>query len=233
MKSLITTKRLAFSKYVATGNDFIVIEDERFDPDRVKPFCNRRYGIGADGLLWIQPSKSADYKMVYYNSDGNRATMCLNGLRTLFFHTDARSIETDVGIYEGRGNEVILPPYQLVKQNLTVEGIIGDHYFTGVDHFVVEGLAHFSQAPLLRQKVGANVNCFEPKGDEAILVRTYEKGVEEETYSCGTGAYACYAKMGKERLTIHYYHGETLQFERVNQQVVMSGSVTKLFEGVL
>ena len=229
MRSWTTIKKLDFSKYVATGNDFVVVEGE-FDPRQVASLCQRRYGVGADGLLWICPSSVADVKMVYYNQDGSRASMCLNGLRVVFFHSKATCVETDMGVYEGSGTRIELPMWQLVEGQKVVEGVVGDHFHTGVDHFVVEGLEHFSKAARMRELVGANVNCYEEVSD-GVRVRTFERGVEGETHSCGTGAYACFAKLEKDQLKVQYCSGAELYFSRENGKIWMEGDVKRVFAG--
>ncbi|MDN3504555.1 MAG: hypothetical protein P0S95_03135 [Rhabdochlamydiaceae bacterium] len=240
------THNLVFFKYQATGNDFILIEDEEFDPKWVKPLCKRRYGIGADGLIWSRPSHVATRKMTFFNCDGQEASMCLNGLRTLFFHTASLSspyitIETAVGIYKGSKSGLFLPPPSF-RKSLTINNLRGELFNTGVEHYIVESelqdLAIDELGRELRhhkalEPAGANINFVQKMAPDEIWVRTYERGVEGETMSCGTGAYACHAYLGVSKSKVRFFHGDELYFEDKPEGTFIKGAVAFVYRGSL
>jgi len=200
---------LHFFKYQGTGNDFIMIDNRSgqvvLSPEQVAFLCHRRFGIGADGLILLEPEKGFDFKMVYYNSDGNLSSMCGNGGRCItafarqlgIISDKARFVAVD-GPHEANINDDgVALKMQDVKQ---VE--LGEDYFylnTGSPHYVkmvqdVEHLDVFSEGRNIRNSArfreeGTNVNFIE-KLEDALFVRTYERGVEDETLSCGTGVTA-------------------------------------------
>lgn len=196
-----------FYKYQGTGNDFIIVHD--IDEDRVAEICHRRLGIGADGLILVKPSEKADMKMVFYNQDGKKATMCGNGLRcfTRYVHEmklilkDQFKVETDAGMiavgieksYEKVWLE--LPRdfqgtwYEIGGKTNAVNCF---YIFTGTPHVVVFDENHdlaemISSHHVFQHRV--NVNFVEIIKPNQITLRTYEKGVGW-TLSCGTGAIA-------------------------------------------
>jgi diaminopimelate epimerase len=204
--------KIPFSKYQGTGNDFIIIDNRNLffpkgDSALVARLCDRRFGIGADGLLLLEEDDRTDFRMVYYNSDGNQSSMCGNGGRcivafakklglvqgnTTFVATDGlHTAETDAsGIVSLQMKDV-----DMIQQR-------NGHTFldTGSPHHVelVENLKVFdvrNQGAKIRYsdlygKPGSNVNFVKPEPDGAFSVRTYERGVEDETLSCGTGVTA-------------------------------------------
>ncbi len=200
-----------FYKYQGTGNDFVMIDNRQqtFDKNNTKQIaflCDRRFGIGADGLILLENHNDYDFKMVYYNSDGNESTMCGNGGRCLVaFARDLGVIESETvfeaidGIHHAsiNGDEVKL---QMVDVN-TVEKH-GNHVFldTGSPHHVqhednIENFDIKSKGAKIRygapyNEEGSNVNFVKKVTDDTFTVRTYERGVEDETLSCGTGVTA-------------------------------------------
>ena len=200
----------AFNKYQGTGNDFIIIDNRNrvFNPGNsglIHRLCDRRFGIGADGLILINAVDGYDYEMIYFNSDGFRGTMCGNGGRcTAAFalkHGIAgkkqRFLAPD-GLHEAiLENDIIQLTMSDVKNISTISG----NYFinTGSPHYVVftndlDNLNVFSEGRELRwsdefKPGGTNVNFVEVQED-GIFVRTFERGVEDETLSCGTGVTA-------------------------------------------
>jgi diaminopimelate epimerase len=208
-----------FSKLTAAGNDFILIDNRKSvisDKDylyAVKKLCNRRYSIGADGLIFLEKSASKDFKMKYFNSDGSYAAMCGNGGRSAvkFAHDlgiiGTKAIfETDAGII----NAEILPQDRVkldlydpkdFKKNIKIK-IYGkkfniDFINTGVPHSVIF-VDNIDRIDILKYgkavryhkfffPTGTNVNFVKVLNDDTILVRTYERGVEGETLACGTG----------------------------------------------
>lgn len=211
--------KLSFHKMVASGNDFIVIDNRRLvikNPKSfARQFCPSHIGIGADGILLMEKSRKADFKMRIINSDGSEAEACGNGFRciALFAHRllnypKTFRFESLSGIVEariqGRQVAVQLPVPKDLRLRAEIE-VLGNrlHYSfinTGVPHAVVfvEGLDKIEVHTLGRairqhrqfQPKGTNVNFVEVSGRNKIQVRTYERGVEAETKACGTGSTA-------------------------------------------
>lgn len=205
-------KRIYFTKMVATGNDFIVIdyELEALKELAVK-LCDRKNGIGSDGLLVIGRSNEADVKMRIFNPDGSEAEMCGNGLRCVALYTGEKhlEVETNAGVYKAQvaGKDRIKVemadpkapmlnfPIRLSSREIRVNFID-----TGVPHTVVfvHGLDEIDIASIGRNMrshkafmpKGTNVDFVEVIDDKNIKMRTYERGVEAETLACGTGAVA-------------------------------------------
>ncbi len=200
-------------KYQGAGNDFLLVDnrDGGFDPDAtaITSLCDRHYGIGADGIMLLETDPNYDFKMVYYNSDGTGGMMCGNGGRCIV------AFASDLGIRPKNGNtyEFIADdgPHsaELLNSDATVirlkmkdveevKNIDVKSYFldTGTRHFVrfVSGLQNydvFHEGREIRNlpqfaPIGTNVNFVEAM-DGVLNVRTYEKGVENETFACGTG----------------------------------------------
>ncbi|MDR0822568.1 MAG: diaminopimelate epimerase [Endomicrobium sp.] len=214
--------KINFSKLTAAGNDFVLI-DNRKDIVNAADYqklaaklCNRRYSIGADGLIFIEESKTCDFKMKYFNSDGSFAAMCGNGGRSIAkfaYEIGAAKnkmvFETDAGIIKA---EMIAPEIvklqlyeptdlrQDIKLNIEGRDFDIDFINTGVPHAVIfvddiEKIDVFKYGNLLRfhkefAPAGTNVDFVQVSKDNTILVRTYERGVEGETLACGTGIIA-------------------------------------------
>lgn len=201
-----------FYKYQGTGNDFILIDNragglDHTTTEQIRRLCDRRFGIGADGLIFLQNRTGYDFEMVYFNSDGNESSMCGNGGRCLiqFAHdlgliaTHCRFMAID-GEHEGE----IRPDKTVVlkmKDVSTIETYQNDFVLnTGSPHYVrfVKDAAQVSIVEEARKvryserfgKEGINVNFVQKKSEQEIFVRTYERGVEDETLSCGTGVVA-------------------------------------------
>jgi diaminopimelate epimerase len=202
--------RFHFFKYQATGNDFILIDNRSGETslsrDQIARMCDRRFGVGADGVILINPDAAADFNVDYYNSDGSQS-LCGNGSRA------AVMFASRLGIMNGKAR---FSAYDgLHEAELDGEGIVrlkmndvtrcdrlgadflidtgSPHYIRfvdGVESFPVvqEGRAIRNSAPY-RAK-GVNVNFVELRDGNTIFVRTYERGVEDETLSCGTGVTA-------------------------------------------
>jgi len=211
---------LRFTKMNGAGNDFVMLDNRAGDielsAEQVSRICDRHRGVGADGILLLEKSANgADFRMRYYNSDGGEAEMCGNGARCFarFAHEVARapekvSFETPAGIIGAQlhGDSVTLnmsdPTDMRLNMPLQIdgEGTVVHYINSGVPHVVVPvsrvDVVHVSTqgAAIRRQKIfspkGANVNFLEKRGPRKIAIRTYERGVENETLACGTGVVA-------------------------------------------
>jgi len=201
-----------FYKYQGTGNDFVMVDnrDDIFpknDTKLVGHLCDRRFGIGADGLILLENAGSADFRMVYYNSDGNESTMCGNGGRCIVAFANALGIidnETEFDAIDGRHHATIDENgiISLHMKDVNTVSMYEDYVFldTGSPHHVeivedlpnldVKGIgANIRYSGLYGDK-GSNVNFVSQDGADRFSVRTYERGVEDETLSCGTGVTA-------------------------------------------
>lgn len=211
-----------FYKYQGAGNDFLIADNRDgsivLSAAQIASLCDRRYGVGADGLMLLESDSRHDFRMVYYNSDGSGGMMCGNGGRCIVAFAADRGYESFMfeaadGIHEAEivawegGVRIVRLKMKDVDECRHYESLTGpacssDGYFldTGTRHYVrfVSGLGAYdvvSEGRDIRynaeelQPVGVNVNFVEPEGS-LLNVRTYEKGVEDETYACGTGIVA-------------------------------------------
>ncbi|MDX5428455.1 MAG: diaminopimelate epimerase [Bacteroidota bacterium] len=197
-----------FYKYQGTGNDFVLIDDrdKRFpqDTDLIARLCHRRFGIGADGLILLQEHPNLDFTMVYFNSDGRPSTMCGNGGRCIVrFAHDLGIIGSQTRFMAVDGEhraKVDREDISLKMNDASMATPREEGYFldTGSPHHVqkVEDTEEIHVFDLGRQmrngiygREGANINFVQTMGDH-LRIRTYERGVEDETYSCGTGVTA-------------------------------------------
>lgn len=204
--------KIPFYKYQGTGNDFVIIDNRKLglakeDTIFIKKLCNRRFGIGGDGLIYLQERDGFDFEMVYFNSDGRESTMCGNGGRCIvkFAHdiglgNDDFSFLAIDGPHKGKILDGGIVSLQM--QDVMATFRRGGDYIldTGSPHIVhfVKGIKDydvFGQGKAVRysdtyKEKGINVNFAEELSKGNIFVRTYERGVEDETYSCGTGVVA-------------------------------------------
>ncbi|WP_299127044.1 diaminopimelate epimerase [uncultured Winogradskyella sp.] len=202
---------ISFYKYQGTGNDFIIIDNrlqliDKNNTKRIAELCDRRFGIGADGFILLENDKNSDFKMVYYNADGNESTMCGNGGRCITAFAKFLGIinnETEFEAIDGLHkakieNNIVHLQMQEVADIKTFD----EHLFldTGSPHHIklVSNIEEFDvktngsqiRYGALYGKAGSNVNFVEQLSESQFAVRTYERGVEDETLSCGTGVTA-------------------------------------------
>ena len=212
------TKEISFEKYVAAGNDFVIIDNRKSliknGALKAKELCDRKIGVGADGLLLLESSKKADVKMRIFNPDGSQAEMCGNGVRCLaHFAVSHKIVKADHIVETGAGligaqvrrntvNAKLTQPSGLkLNTRVRVDGHVEMVHCinTGVPHAVIiqdslENVDVENRGQAIRRHPhfaprGTNVNFIHCSND-GIEVRTYERGVEGETLACGTGSTA-------------------------------------------
>lgn len=262
------------------GNDFVVVDNRNgiiTDPSAFTiRVCERRFGIGADGTLMVEPNETAGFTMKYYNADGSNAGMCGNGGRCIArFAYDTGIVTSEKFTFEAFGHiytaeRMLRDKYRLWMKDPSgfrdshdvtlVQGTAKSHYLnTGTDHAVVfleenhwigsmseldvTGLGkpmryHEAYAPK-----GTNVNFVRVTGDKSIEIRTYERGVEDETLACGTGSIASAviaAMKGKvsRPVSVKVRSGEILEvgFEKNGNEyrnVTLTGSAYETFRGMI
>lgn len=223
---------LHFYKYQGTGNDFVLVDNRNgeynnLSEEDIKKICHRRFGVGADGFMKLNEKEGYDFEMVYYNANGREGSMCGNGgrcivkfahdlgIKKLQYHFLATDGDHDAeideeGIVSLKMNDVAsITKY---KNDFVLN--------TGSPHFVqlaidVMNLDVVKEGKAIRynkdfEQEGINVNFVEVKDDENLIVRTYERGVEDETFACGTGVTAA---------ALVFYHNEN-GFNSIDIQVL-------------
>ncbi|WP_036385452.1 diaminopimelate epimerase [Muricauda sp. MAR_2010_75] len=253
--------KLQFFKYQGTGNDFVIIDNRQniFPKNNTKlvaQLCDRRFGVGADGLILLENDKMSDFKMVYYNADGGESTMCGNGGRCLvaFAHflgvIGNKTTFTAVdGLHEATINGDLVN-LRMVDVDEIREKPAYIFLDTGSPHHVqlVQDLKNFDvfkEGEKLRYglygKAGSNINFVEQQNADTFQVRTYERGVEDETFSCGTGVTAVAIAMHKSGKTeantvkISTPGGDlSISFEQKNEHytnIYLKGPAIQVYKG--
>lgn len=250
-----------FEKYQATGNDFILINNldgkVRLSHEQISELCARKFGIGSDGLILIQPHAVHDFEMVYYNPDGSQS-LCGNGGRCAVNFAKSlgliKDTFTEFLAYDGPHKAELLPNGQVKLKMADVQNVrlLNDGMFvdTGSPH-LVKYIVNISNYPVIQEgkalrngglfkAAGVNVNFVEVSGENEINVRTYERGVENETLSCGTGVTAAAITATHKGLTSPIAiktRGGDLSVEFVKEstnlykEVYLIGPAIKVFEG--
>ncbi|WP_346882120.1 diaminopimelate epimerase [uncultured Algibacter sp.] len=252
-----------FYKYQGTGNDFVMIDNRQLsfnkkDTKRIAFLCDRRFGVGADGLILLENHLELDFKMVYYNADGNESTMCGNGGRCLVAFAKQLGIVSTKAVFEAvdgihhatiESNDII----KLQMQDVDTVENHDSHMFlnTGSPHHVqhedqIEYFDIKNKGAKIRYGVpynneGTNVNFVKKLTDDTFRVRTYERGVEDETLSCGTGVTAVAVAMHntgetKKNHVMLQVEGGKLQVSfdvdnNVYKNIWLIGPATYVFEG--
>ncbi|WPR71555.1 diaminopimelate epimerase [Flavobacterium sp. NG2] len=211
--------QISFYKYQGTGNDFVMIDNRlaifpKDNTNLVARLCDRRFGIGADGLILLENDSETDFKMVYYNSDGNQSSMCGNGGRCLVAFAKKLNVienKTTFNAVDGLHHATVGEDEIVSLQMIDVDQIktTADYSFlnTGSPHHVqiVEDLENYNvkengaaiRYGELYGKEGSNINFVKKINDTTFSLRTYERGVEDETLACGTGATAAAIAMNE------------------------------------
>ncbi len=254
--------KIPFYKYQATGNDFILIDNRSgefsFSVEQIKKICDRKFGVGADGLMLIEKHPQFDFNLVYYNSDGSQS-LCGNGSRAAVNFAAYLNMISDHATfqaYDGR-HEADRQPGNIVRLKMNdthdVQTIGNDVYInTGSPHYIrfVKDVRHFPvfeegrnirYSDTFKEK-GINVNFVELLPNNTIFVRTYERGVENETLSCGTGvtaaALAASAKGYTSPVSIKTLGGElSVAFKPapagIFEDIFLIGPAEQVFSGTI
>ncbi len=254
---------LPFFKYQGTGNDFVMIDNRQgsfeLGTERIREICARRTGVGADGLILLQHSDTLDFRMVYFNADGRESTMCGNGGRCIvsfarrlgLIEKEARFEAVD-GYHRALLDGDVVTLY-MSDVNRVEERYVGYFVDTGSPHYVqvmnqLKGWNVDAQGRRIRYEEfgeeGANVNFVQVIEPDGIRVRTYERGVEAETLSCGTGvtaaSLAMHAKgyVRSERIRVETPGGSlVVGFRPLPEggydQVFLQGPATFVYSGML
>ncbi|MCF6297214.1 MAG: diaminopimelate epimerase [Flavobacteriaceae bacterium] len=253
---------ITFYKYQGTGNDFIIIDNRKNvfpkkNIELINKLCDRRFGIGADGLILLENSTTSDFEMVYFNADGNLGTMCGNGGRCIvaFAHFlgifNIKTTFKAIGklYYATIDNNLV----SLIMNNVNQIEIHDNHLFldTGSPHHVtfvknIDQINVKNKGKEIRYgnpyfKEGTNVNFVEQINSNTFKVRTYERGVEDETFSCGTGVTAVaiashYSKKSKNNAIILQTLGGNLEvsFDSDNKNynnIILKAPAIFVFKG--
>jgi diaminopimelate epimerase len=257
--------KIQFYKYQGTGNDFVILDNRNHNYDaltkkQVAFLCDRRFGIGGDGLMLLNTHSDYDFEMIYYNSDGRESSMCGNGGRCLTkFANDVGLIKSDYrflavdGMHEASIN---IDGTVALKMN-DVDEVRYDHgnYIlnTGSPHFIsmtpnVMDLDVVRRGREIRnshefKEQGINVNFVEQTEEpDKIIVRTYERGVEDETLSCGTGVTAAalvcnHNDNGFNRVEVQTRGGNlSVEYDKIEdsyKNVWLNGPAVRVFEGTI
>jgi diaminopimelate epimerase len=226
------------------------IAQEKQDRSKLaKKLCHRQNGVGADGLVVLLPHDKYDFEWEFYNSDGSKADMCGNASRAVAHYAHEKGISTDgtaefltgAGVIRATINglyvvsDMVKP--DIIDENIQEDGETWWLINSGVPHLVVirDNIDNFDleKAKALRDKYDANVNICKVDAD-TMFVRTYERGVEDETLACGTGMVACYIRNFKEKkvpeqVKVHPISGDELYINYENGIYRFGGKVTKTF----
>jgi len=242
---------MTVTKYSANGNDFVMfIAQEKADRSALaKKLCHRQNGVGADGLVVLLPHNDYDFEWEFYNSDGSPADMCGNASRAVahFAHEKGISKEGQAEFLTGAGviraavnglyvvSDMVEP--KILREDIEEEGESWWLINSGVPHLVAEReeieTFDLEKARALREKYDCNVNICKVEED-TLYVRTYERGVEDETLACGTGMVACFIRLHQEgkvpdQVKVHPRSGDELYVSYEDGIYRFGGKVTKTF----
>ena len=254
--------KINFTKYEGNGNDFIIIDDrkEEFSEDNVlmiSKLCDRKFGIGADGLILLRKHKVYDFQMIYFNSDGNESSMCGNGGRCLVSYALQLDIDLKTNSFlaiDGVHKFKVVDNEIYLKMNDVKDIVVKNGYNflnTGSPHVVqivenVDEINVYEQGKKIRRQFeemnGVNVN-FVSFNNDIIKCRTFERGVENETLSCGTGvvAVALYIfkkkKISDNKIIVSTKGGSlSVSFKNDGnsfREIWLKGDINKIFEGLI
>jgi diaminopimelate epimerase len=254
---------VTFYKYQGAGNDFILIDNRQsalsLSEAQILQLCDRRFGIGADGLMLLENQAGYDFKMVYYNADGRESSMCGNGGRCIAAFAHWLKIIGEQGVFmaiDGEHEVKVINSEWIDLKMIDVQTVEhGDHFYflnTGSPHYVafvdeVAAVDVVKEGKAIRyndrfRAEGTNVN-FTQRTPEGIAVVTYERGVEDETLACGTGVTAAAlayhlqfgGSQGKVELPIRVKGGElAVRFQATSagfEDIWLCGPAVQVFAG--
>jgi len=254
---------LNFSKYQGTGNDFVIIDNRdnsvQLSTEQIKFLCDRKFGIGADGLMLLQMAVGYDFEMKYYNADGNEGSMCGNGGRCLVQFASDHGIKKTEYLFIAIDGEhqakfgskkwvelkmKDVHEVQIRKHGDFVLNTGSPHFVTPVQDVLSTNVVKSGKEIRYNKEfeaVGINVNFVQPIDEDSIMVRTYERGVEDETLSCGTGVTACalvfaHNEKGFNRKNVKTLGGYlAVEFDKINDHtfnnIWLCGPATFVFNG--
>jgi diaminopimelate epimerase len=256
--------KIHFSKYQGTGNDFVMLDNlsgnyNNLSIEQIQAICNRRFGIGADGLIKINASENFAFEMDYYNADGSKS-FCGNGARCAVEFATALGINTENVNFEAiDGEHFATRSHQEIRVKMKDVSFIesdGDAFVvqTGSPHYVqfqaskaITNIVEFGKKIRYSEKYkleGINVNLVQVLTDDSITIETYERGVEDETLSCGTGATACalvqdfLANKELSRVNVQVKGGDlAVEFKRIGfghyEEIFLIGPAKFVFSGTI
>ena len=245
---------MTVAKYSASGNDFVIFHTfvKKDRSNLAKALCDRQEGVGADGLIVLLPHPDYDFEWQFYNADGSGAAMCGNGSRAaahyalkeglagskMRFLTQAGAIEAEV---DGGVVKSELTPPEILDRSIESGGKVWWLVDTGVPHLVaiVKSVDTFDkdEARELRNRFDANVNIASIENG-LLRVRTYERGVEDETLACGTGMAASFLRANLEgrapdSMIVVPTGGERLELAKEGETLTLKGEVRHIFDAKL
>lgn len=256
---------IKFYKYQGTGNDFVLADNRNgsyngLSEEVIKKICDRRFGIGADGFMLLNEKEGYDFEMKYYNADGREGSMCGNGGRCIVMFSYDCGIKKATYNFlavDGAHEAAIYPDEGLVSLKMIDVAEINKYkndfvLNTGSPHLVqlvddIKEIDVVKEGRKIRynkdfSENGINVNFVEVKDDNNLIVRTYERGVEDETYSCGTGVTAAalvfyHHENGFNTVDIETLGGTlTVRYSRspdgTYERIWLKGPAAKVFEGI-
>ena len=253
--------KIPFYKYHGTGNDFIIIDNRtsffpKNDINLIRAMCQRRFGIGADGLMLLENHANLDFKMVYFNADGKEGSMCGNGGRCMVHFAKKLGVinnKTAFVAIDGKHHASITDDIVSLKMNDVSKIIIKEQGFfldTGSPHHItwvddIENYPVAANGRKIRNEVygttGSNINFVTQLESDKFAVRTYERGVEAETLSCGTGVTAVaiaaheFGKTNGTSINLKTQGGIlNVTFEKENKHyknIYLTGPATPVFKG--
>jgi len=265
---IYTSMEITFSKLSGAGNDFIVIDNRElsihFTHQQINALCTRRTGIGADGLILIEPSKEYAFSMQYHNADGFPGSMCGNGGRCAAYFANTIGIPATSRngyAFEANGNRYnawitasetvrlqMLAPKEF-RNNLEIEGLVCHALNTGSPHAIIyisdlQAANVTGTGGAIRHRTdffpqGTNVNFIEITSPDSLSIRTFERGVEDETLACGTGAVAAalmshhLGKISARLVHVRVKSGDILevQFSESMDEVFLTGPAKIVYKG--
>lgn len=254
--------KISFYKYQGAGNDFVMIDDRDgnfpAETEIIQKMCDRHFGIGADGLILLQKDPSADFRMVYYNADGNIGSMCGNGGRCIVrFAEDLGLINDKAEFQASDGLHTAFIEKKIIRLSMRdvekIEKHLNNWFLdTGSPHHIefvddtqivdvrTKGAEIRYGSPYFEK--GSNVNFVQILNEDTIKIRTYERGVEDETLACGTGvtaaAIAAYesGKIAVDEINVKAVGGDLkVSFSKnddgIYQEIWLSGPAEFEFKG--